>query len=201
MGFSKLKKMIMQESTSPSAPQGAEVHPTVPLRDTAMPKEVFLSWSAEVPHNSNSMDPKLKKNLMIIGIVFALLFAVMQEFFLILVIASVFFMSYVFSTMAPPKVSYEVSNFGIKVSDIMYYWDELQSFFFTTKYGEELMLVDARDRMPKRIFIHFKKADREKLMDVLNSRVIYLESEPENFVDNFFDYIKDKFDFNRSSSK
>ena len=109
-------------------------------------KEVFMSWTAEGKISRTQFDAKFVRMLAIIGIVVGLLLALMQDFVLIIVIGSVIFFYYTLhNKYQPGLVSYEISNYGFKSGEQMYYWFELRHFFFSQKGGQEILIIDTTE--------------------------------------------------------
>jgi hypothetical protein len=88
-----------------------------------------------------------------------------------------------------------VSTHGINVDGTFYYWDEMERFFFTGHYGAKNLAIDLKEGLPSRLIIAYNPADREKIRDILNEHLPYLEEEPLNFVDRAYKNVVDRFDF------
>ncbi len=168
-------------------------------RDDLGPRKVLLAWEGAPSAAKTSLDPRYKKTIMIIGGVIMFLLFLMKEFLLILVVASLFFISHVMSSNPVGKFKYEVSTHGIAVNGNMYYWDEMLRFFFSGHFGDEYLAVDLAEGMPPRLIIGFKKDDRKKIIETLNKYIPYLEEEPLTFVDKVYKSVVDKFDLEKKS--
>jgi len=159
------------------------------------PKKVFLSWRAHSFKQKKSQTRKLNRTVIIIAIVVGLLLVSMGEFGLLLLIASVVFVSNVFSKVAPEDVVIEVSNHGVLYDGRLYLWEELHSFFFSQKEVDEVLIVDTKSVFPGRLFLHFDMKNKPKLKEYLEKRIHYIEKEPETFVDRAYSATLSKFNF------
>ena len=166
-------------------------------RDDLGPRKVLFAWEGVPRVTKTSLDPRYKKTIMIIGGVIMFLLFLMKEFLLILVVASMFFISRVMSSNPVGKFKYEASTHGIAVNGNMYYWDEMLRFFFSGHFGDEHLSVDLTEGMPPRLIIGFKKEDKKKIIETLNKYIPYLEEEPLTFVDKAYKQVIDKFDLEK----
>jgi hypothetical protein len=157
------------------------------------PKEVYLKWEALSRPQSQFLDVRISRALLMIGIVVGLLLVVMQEFILILFIASVVFFGYVLSNLSPEKVNYEISSHGISYGDDIYYWDELKHFFFKQAGEFEILSVDTKMGLPGRLFITIDQKDKAKIQEILEQRLHFLQTPPKEMFDSLFDSLRSKF--------
>jgi len=166
-------------------------------REDIGPKKSLLSWTAKSNVTLTKLDPRYKRTFMIIAIVLGLLFLAMQEYFLIIVIASTAFLYQVLSkNNLVEEVKYEISTHGISIDDGFYYWDELNRFFFSRSHGNnELLVVDLKSGLPSRIMLTYREEDRKHITDSMNKYIRYLEEEPLTAIDKAFNRVIDKFDF------
>ena len=81
------------------------------------------------------------------------------------------------------------------IDDNIYDWDDLRRFFFVKRNNSEMIAIDTVLSFPARIFISFEQADREKIKEILEKYLYYLESEPKTFLDNTYDSVIKKFSF------
>ncbi|MBW6441617.1 hypothetical protein K0B04_01750 [Patescibacteria group bacterium] len=165
-------------------------------RDSLGPKEVFMSWEETVSLGEKTpISKRFSRPIMIIGIFVGLLLLIMQEFFVILIIGSLIFFVQAIMKMAPENIKYELSNHGILINDDLYYWDKLRRFFYITREGSEVLAIDTVLGFPGRIYIHFNPEDKEKIKEVINRYLHFLEAEPRTFLDNTYDKVVQRFSF------
>jgi hypothetical protein len=156
-------------------------------------KQIFLSWEAMSHSDSHVMGKRFTRALTIIGIFVGLLLLAMQEFFVLLVIGSVIFVTQALMKIPPENLKYELNSFGINVNGKLYYWDQLRRYFFIERGGVEVVVVDTTMGIPGRLFINFDEKDKEKIKEVFNKYLHFLEQEPRSFFDDAYDKIVKKF--------
>jgi hypothetical protein len=176
-------------------PKMEQAQTTVVNRDGLGPKEVFLQWEAQSRVHKKGLNKKMSRTMIVIGAVISLFLAVMGEFFLILVVGSIIFMSYVLSVTPPENVSYEISNYGIMFGEQMFYWDQLKQYFFSYSSGQELLCVDSKESLPGRVFISIRAGDKDKIKDILSRYLAFLKEEPVTVMDKTYKSFTDKFNF------
>ena len=157
------------------------------------PKEIFITWEALATAEHKGVSKKFIRAFTIIGIFVGLLLLIMQEFFVILIIGSLIFVSQAMMKLPPERIKYEVSSHGIAIGDSLYYWDKLVRFFFVIREGVEVIAIDTKLGFPGRIFISFNQADKEKIKQILIKYLHFLEIEPKTFFDNAYDRVVKRF--------
>lgn len=178
-------------SQSASREQAKELQQTKPA--PIGPKEVYFKWVALSRPQSTFLDVRFSRALLMISFVVGLLLVVMQEFILIMFVASVAFFGYVLSKLSPEKVTYEISSYGIAYNDDMYYWDELKRFFFKKSGEFEILSVDTKSGLPGRLFLTVEAKNKEKLKTLLEGRLHYLEEPPKEMFEGLFNSLRSKF--------
>jgi len=156
-------------------------------------KEIFLAWEKEVTVEEKvAVSKRYSRSLITISIVVGLILLVMQQFFVLLVIASIAFFVISLKKVSPEVVKYEISNHGIMIDDTMYYWNKLRRFFFLQRENTEVLAVDTTIGFPGRIYLSFNPEDKEKIKEILEKYTHYLESEPRTFFDDAYDTVVSK---------
>lgn len=180
---------------SPSSDLGPSKVPEIDKEDLG-PKEVFMTWEKTLsPGDKTVINKRFSRPIVIIGIFVGLLLLVMQEYALILVIGSLIFFIQALPKMLPEDVKYEVSNHGIMIGDTLYYWGKLRRFFFIKKEGVEVLAIDTVMGFPGRIYVHFDAKNKEKIKELLNKYLHYLEEEPTTVLDKAYDGVVKRLNF------
>lgn len=156
-------------------------------------KEVYLSWEALPSHEVKGVSKRFIRAFTIIGIFVGLLLLIMQEFFVILIIGSLIFVTQAMMKLTPESIKYELSSHGLKVGDNLYYWDHLRRFFFVLREGVEVVGIDTTLGFPGRLFVSFDSVNKEKIKEILIKYLHFLEEEPRTFFDNAYDRVVKKF--------
>ena len=156
-------------------------------------KTVEHTWSA--PNRVvKEMSQKSAKTLIVIAVSVSLLFALMQEFLLIVVIASAGFLYYMLSKSPATEVKHEVSNHGVwYAGEQFYYWHELKHFFFKTDGAGTILCIDTIEKLPGRLFLTTDPTDKEKLKELFSKHIVFLEEEPKGLVDKMYGSAISKF--------
>ncbi|MBN1464026.1 MAG: hypothetical protein JW922_10215 [Paludibacteraceae bacterium] len=165
-------------------------------REELGPKKTLFSWESEPKTSSFELDPRFKKTFIIIGSIILFLLVLMQEFMLILFVASLFFIIHALEKAPKKPFKYEISSHGIAVDSSFYYWDELIRYFVSHSYGVESIAVDVKEGLPGRLFLFHKKKDREKIIESMHKYLTYLEEEPLTATDRAYLSVMDKFELN-----
>jgi len=144
------------------------------------------------------MSQKSAKTVIVIAVSVSLLFALMQEFFLIIVIASAGFLYYMLSKSPATEVKHEVSNHGVSYAgEQFYYWHELKQFFFKNDGGGTMLCIDTVEKLPGRLFLTIDPADKEKLNEIFSKRLVFLAEEPKGIVDKMYGSAISKFSLDK----
>lgn len=161
----------------------------------AMYGEKIIEYTWTAPNRVvNEMSQKSAKTLIVIAVSVSLLFALMQEFLLIVVIASAGFLYYMLSKSPATEVKHEVSTHGLwYAGEQFYYWYDLKQFFFKGGGGTLFLCVDTVERLPGRIFLNINPADKDKLKDIFSKRILFLEEEPKGIIDKMYGSALSKF--------
>lgn len=164
-------------------------------------KEVYIAWDREVSVKDKIViNERYSKSLTTISIIVGVILLIMQQFFVLLLLGSIAFFIISLKKVSPEVVKYEISNHGIKIDDSMYYWSKLRRFFFLQKEKNEVIAVDTTIGFPGRLYIAFDNNDREKVKQLLEKYLHYLESEPRTFLDNTYDKVVSKFSLDEEDS-
>lgn len=160
--------------------------------ETAGEKVVLMEWLSEARPETRGLSKRLTRTFTIIGVVLGLLLIIMQEYFLILVVASMIFISNAISKAPAEKVRIQVSTHGVSYGDTFYYWNELKRFFFYEGGKMAVVAVDTRESLPGRLFLSYAPESKEKIKEILSQHLQYLEKEPATFFDKAYTSVIDK---------
>lgn len=188
IGLTRKKETLMPADTT-----------SVPQVDPKSYGEKLVEHTWTAPNRIiKEMSPKSAKTLIVIAVSVSLLFALMQEFLLIVVIASAGFLYYMLSKSPATEVKHEVSNHGILYAgEQFYYWHELKQFFLKGEAGGTVLCVDTIEKLPGRLFLNIDPADKDKLKEIFSKRLVFLEEEPKGFVDKMYGSAISKFSLDK----
>jgi hypothetical protein len=107
----------------------------------------------------------------------AIILVFLQEWFLIAVIISLAFFSYILSHIQPEEIEHQITNKGVTTGGKSYVWDQLLGFWFEQQEGQSVLMVDGSDRFPFRLLLLLGEKKKEDIQKILTA---YLpEEKPE----------------------
>ena len=77
-----------------------------------------------------------------IAAVVGLILFLTEGFIPVILIISAVFLYYVMSTVEPEKITYKVTNRGIKIANKITPWEQMGRFWFTRRFDNELLVVE-----------------------------------------------------------
>lgn len=121
----------------------------------------------------------------------SIIFIFIEEFFLVIALASVLFLFYVLSTVSPGNIKNKISNRGIYFGEAKYGWEILERFWFKKSLSYELLLVETRLKFPRQISLVVNSEDKERIKGIIVKRIPLLEDSP-NTVDKITKWVGEK---------
>jgi hypothetical protein len=164
-------------------------------QDNLEEKEVLYTWEAPLRPEIKFFQGRLTKNLMIIGAILAVFLLLIGELIIILVIASTLFIGFILANTPSETGTYELSTHGINYAGDFYYWNQLNKFFFTEEGDVTILNVDVKEELPARLFLTLNEGDREKIKELCQKYLPYLEEPPRGFMEKGFNKLTSKLDF------
>ena len=119
---------------------------------------------------------------MVLLILIALL---IQEFILVGVLLAIAFVAYVLGFVSPDEIEYRVSTQGITIGDHFYFWDWLDSFWFSEKDGARVLNVLTHLRLPGMLLVVLGETDQEGVKRVVARYLPYHEIAPKTMMDKW----------------
>lgn len=170
-----------QAHTASAPPSGAP-HETEGTLKTVKEEDLF-AWRAPV-RPFKKRDRQFFTTVGAIAILVGLIMFFLEGFLPVAVIAAMYFLLYVLSTIPPEEVEHKLTNKALYFAGKKYLWDELMRFWFADRFGTfgtELLVVEAV-RPPWRLEIVIHSQDKENLRKILEERLPYEEAAP-SFLD------------------
>lgn len=180
------------------APVAEETTKTKLTPEALGEKQVLMSWKSLARPERKGINQKFMRTGIVIGLVVALFLALMQEFFLIMVVASIVFFAYILINSPIETFEHEISTHGIKTQGQMFYWYELTKFFFTQNADAHVLAVDTFDKLPSRLYLLYSLDQEQKLKEICEKYITYLEKEPLTSLDKAYSKVLGKFNFGNS---
>lgn len=161
-----------------------------------IPEEIIYSWeAASRPFKKRDQQYYLTIAAIIFLVSLILFFA--GQFLPIAVAISIGFLAYVLSSVPPERITHQISNYGIRIDDHLYYWDEIGRFWFEEKYGQETIHFEIFS-FPGRVVLVIGDGDRQEITELL-SEVLLQEKPKDTFLDKAANWIQKKIPLEISS--
>lgn len=193
MDFKKLSDII-----GLSTPQSDETRLGI-IKKSEKPLEIeepelrteIYSWDLEV--ENASLPKRFKSTILVLGTLLLIYLTLNQDFIFVILILSLVFLYNILSNSPKKNVRYKIYNTGIDYFGTFYKWDKLKFYFFFPE--ENLIGIDTHDVAPGRLYVYFSPVDRDKLDNILNTKLDKASVVPKNYVDMMVDKVKPYIDF------
>lgn len=143
-------------------------------------ERVLFSWKAPA-RPFKKRDKEFFTTVLALAFLIGLIMFFIDGILPVAVVMALVFLIYVLSTVQPDEVEHSITNKGIIFAGKKYRWDELVRFWFTKRFGNELLIIESM-QVPNRIEIVVSGQDQEKIKDAVEDYLLYEEAAP-NFLD------------------
>lgn len=183
-----------QPQTSPSSPPPGTQNPasysqptqnTAPISPTGeylpniskpLIEELVYEWQA--PNRPfKERTKQFYTTIITIAALISLIFALIGQAPMIAVIAAIVFLFYVLSTIPPTKVLTQLTTYGIRQEEQLYYWEELGRFWLDEIHDQPAIHIEV-SRFPTRLTLLVGKGDLSILVDILSEVLIMQKPAP-----------------------
>ncbi|MFZ5932740.1 MAG: hypothetical protein ACOYT7_01535 [Patescibacteria group bacterium] len=130
----------------------------------------------------------------IAGIVGLILFLV-EGFMPVILIVSLVFLFYVMNTVPPENIEYKVTNKGVKVAGKRTDWINLNRFWFSRRFDNELLVFESFT-LPGRLELVVESKDKEELRKAITPYLPEEEVSP-SYLDKAANWFSAKMPGNR----
>lgn len=156
--------------------------------------KVLLEWSTFDRLSKESSKYSIRK-IGVIALFIAFIFLILKDFWLIIIIAVLYFVVYVFITTPSQKITHKITNNGIfYASEHLYKWSELLNFYIENRDDHRLLVVNAKKTLPGRLFLVLADdINNEKVIKVMNEYLSIIETPPISQLDKVTKFISKKF--------
>jgi hypothetical protein len=155
-----------------------------------LPEETVLEWEAP-SRPFKKRDKKFFTTVVIIALLVALIVIFAGQGILpVALIFSVVFLVYVLSVVPPQTVVNKVTNYGIRVDDSLYFWQELGRFWQEEKHDQQLINIETV-RFPGRITLVLREHSWEEIQTLLSEVLLNEEPDP-TFYDKASSWLQKK---------
>jgi hypothetical protein len=144
------------------------------------PEKLLFSWTAPArPFKRRDRD--FWVTIVVITVVVGLILFFAEGFMPVILIISVIFLYYILSTVEPESIEYKITTRGIKMSESMNPWKNMNRFWFTKRFDDELLVLEAYV-LGGRLELVIKHTDREKIKNLLSKYLLH-EVAPPSYID------------------
>jgi len=159
----------------------ASSKPPEPVTIVQEPLKDLLAWKAP----ARPFKPRNREYYTTIAaIVFllAIILLFMREWVLIGVIISMSFVAYVLSSVPPEEIENKITTRGLVSGGKRYDWNLLYRFWFTQKWGNEILNIETKLAFPRRLMFIVDKSAKEKIKSLVEKYLIF-EKPEKTFMD------------------
>jgi hypothetical protein len=100
----------------------------------------------------------------------------------------------------PGQAKYKVTNRGIYMGELPYYWDILEKFWFSNSMNSEMINFGTVLRFPRAITLVIRPEDKEKLKELIKKRIPLVENSP-NFMDKLTKWFGERLPLENRTTK
>ncbi|MBI4039503.1 hypothetical protein HY388_01600 [Candidatus Daviesbacteria bacterium] len=144
--------------------------------------ETLIAWSSPMrPFRKRNAEWYRTVAAIVIALVVVLFF--IKEWLLLAVVLALTFVVYVLATIAPDNIEHKITGEGIVSAGHSYLWDELRTFWFDQKDGQDILYIDTKLKFPGRLIILLSQGNKEKIKDYLSRQLSFREIPEQSFLD------------------
>lgn len=128
-------------------------------------EELIVDWVAPSrPYKKRSR--QFFSTMWAIALLVAVILIFANQIIFAMVVGALAFMAHLLFKIPPGNIYYAVTTFGIRIGEELYFWEELNHFWFDTKYGQRVLMIDTV-RFPHRLTLVIYPEDEEILRKLL----------------------------------
>ena len=127
----------------------------------------------------------------VIVLLVALILVFAGQFLPMAVVLAVAFMAYVLHAIPPQEIIYQITTFGIRIGDNLYYWETMSRFWYTEKFGERVLNVEI-NQFPDRLSLVVGDAE-EKILSAILAELLLEQQPPPTVYEKMATWLQEKF--------
>ncbi|MCL4387427.1 hypothetical protein M1307_03475 [Patescibacteria group bacterium] len=190
--------MPAEEKLLPEEPKDL---PTVP-KELSAPREnsenppnqvkTLLAWKAPGrPFRKRTKHYYV--NTILISIVIEIILFLFSQYLLMLIVASLVFVSFALASVPPYDFDYKISTEGIKVEDHFFLWQELYDFYFKRHDGIDILHIRTHAFIPGELTITLGDIHKEQIKSVMLPYLPYREFVKPTFMEKSGEWLAKTF--------
>lgn len=154
--------------------------------------KTYLTWIAPA-RPFRKKDRSYYTTIAIIIILLVLISLLAKEVLLVGVLLALAFVTYVLAFVPPEDIEHRISTQGITIGGHFYFWNHLDSFWFSEKEGQRILHVLTRLRFPGELMLVLGSADEEEVKKVVARHLPYQEIAPKSLVEKWGESLQKHF--------
>jgi len=150
----------------------------------------LFEWEAPDRYKFN-FESKTFWGILALVLVFILYLAILGQYYFMAAVVALVFLIYVAGTNNPVTVKHKITSRGIDTGNKLYEWFMLNSFWFSKKGDQYMLIVETKLRYPKALIMLFSESDKDAIFVLLQEKVLYKDIRKQSKLDRltFGDYI------------
>lgn len=137
---------------------------------------------------------KRSRNILRFYLALAFLISLIVVFFgdriLLVPILTILFLFYVLTITPPPEVDHVITTFGIETAGVSLRWEFLSHFYFTKKFGFDMLTIVSHAPYFYHAYLIVPDADsKKKVVEILSRHLMYMEKPPRTLTDKMVDFL------------
>lgn len=164
----------MEDSSQPT-----QTTLSIPNELRPQPEQLLLEWTA--PNRPfKKQNRQYYTTIVLILFLISLILFFAGQFILIAVGVSAAFLMYVMSAIPPEQVHNQITTYGIRTAEQLYYWEELGRFWYKEKYQQTVLHIEVA-RFPNHLTFLLGDHPESDFTEILSQLLLQEEPRPTNF--------------------
>lgn len=164
---------------------------TQPVTIVQEPLKDLLVWKSPA-RVFKKRDREFYTTIAAIIFLLAVIMLFLKEWMLIALIISFGFMAYVLSTVEPQEVEHKITTKGVVTGEKRYEWQYLISYWFSKKWGNQILNIQTRLGFPPRLIMLLGKTEKATLQKILDKYIV-MEKPQKSWIDKSGEWLAEKF--------
>lgn len=167
--------------------------------DSRQDIKTLLSWTAPGrPFRRRGKEYYINAFLILLAL--EVILFLFSQYFLMLAVASLAFVTYALTTVAPHSFHYKISTEGITIEDHFYLWQELYDFYFKQTEGVDVLMIRTKAYFPGELTLVLGDMHTSQVRTALLPYLPYREFVKPTFVEKSADWLTKTFPLERPTA-
>lgn len=175
-------------------PQRSFTQSNLPVasEDRVDPVRTLLIWHAPA-RPFRKKDRSYYTTIAILVVLLILIALLAQEVLLIGVLLALAFVAYVLGFISPEEVEYKISTQGVTIGNHFYFWQDLDSFWFSQKEGQGVLNILTHLRFPGMLLLVLGNQNEEQVKKMVARYLPFYEIAPKSLLDKWAESLQKHF--------